>query len=217
MQDVSGSFRRNLRRLARRAEESASLTYRVVSDPGELGEAVNVFLRVEASGWKGLEGANSAIVCEQALVDFYGCLAQTFGATGECVICLLQHGDRTVAAQFCLRVNGTVSILKIGYDEAAAAIAPGNLNMERTIRAAAETSAVRELSFVTSPPWGHLWKPRQEAVRSYTVFNDTVRGRFLFFVMRSKRGLAQWYRRAARFLATTKKGSASDLIQGNNT
>lgn len=197
LSDVSGSFRRNLRRLARRAEESAPLTYQVVSDSAELADAVKVFLRVEASGWKGTDGTGSAIVCDPVLVDFYGCLAKTFGATGECAINLLRHGDRTVAAQFCLRVNGTVSILKIGYDEEAAAIAPGNLNMERTIRLAAETPSVHELSFVTSPPWGHLWKPRQELVRSYAVFNGTVRGRLMYGATCLKRGLDAWRRSAA--------------------
>ncbi|MEW6332685.1 MAG: GNAT family N-acetyltransferase [Thermodesulfobacteriota bacterium] len=176
---VSASFKRNLRRLAKRAEESAPLRYEVYDTPPELERAYPIFLEVEASGWKGAGGLGTAIAQEACLVGFYRGLARRFGARGQCVISHLRYGDQVVASQFGLLLGGTLNILKIGYREEYAWFAPGNLAMERTIRWCCERPDVHELSFVTSPHWGHLWKPQLETVTSFRIFNPTLKGRLL--------------------------------------
>jgi CelD/BcsL family acetyltransferase involved in cellulose biosynthesis len=192
---VSGSFKRNLRRLAKRAEETAPLRYEVYETLPELGSAFPQFLEVEASGWKGACGSGTAIAHDAKLVNFYHGLMQRFGARGQCVISQLSHGDTVVASQFGLLVGGTCNILKIGYREDCAWFAPGNLAMERTIRWCCERPDVRELSFVTCPSWSHLWKPRQETVASFRIFNPTMKGRLLHGGLHMERWYDQWRRR----------------------
>ena len=192
---VSGSFKRNLRRLARRAEETAPLLYEVCDTLPELDIAFQQFLEVEASGWKGNCGIGTAIAQDTNLVSFYHELMQRFGARGQCMINQLIHGDKVVASQFGLLVGSTYNILKIGYREDYAWFAPGNLAMERTIRWCCARPDVHELSFVTCPSWCHLWKPRQEDVASFRIFNPTMKGRLLRGGLHTKRWYDRWRRR----------------------
>lgn len=193
---VSNSFKRELRRRTRKAEEVATLTHEVHQDPATLDAAITRWLAVEAASWKGAEG--TAIQQDPRLVAFYRTLAREFGARGECVVFILRHGEHDVAAQFGLRVQRTLNLLKIGYHEAHAAYAPGNLIMERTLRWCCMQPQVDELSFVTNPPWGHLWKPRHERVVALRQFNPTPKGRLLQWALRAK----HWHerRRAGRAL-----------------
>jgi CelD/BcsL family acetyltransferase involved in cellulose biosynthesis len=199
---ISGSFKRNLRRLSRRAAQTAPLTYWSVHEYVELIEALPRFFAIEASGWKGGEG--TAIACDGTLMAFYGRLVEEFGARGQCSINFLRHGDKDVAAQFCLQMGGATNLLKIGFDEAHADIAPGNLIMERTIRACCEDTQIRYVSFVTNPNWDHVWKPLSELVWEYQVFNTSPYGRALHSLVRGKRFIESHARAArARIRATT--------------
>jgi CelD/BcsL family acetyltransferase involved in cellulose biosynthesis len=183
---ISTSFKRNLRRLAKRAEESAPLRYEVCDTFPDIERAYQQFLEVEASGWKGVGGTGSAIAEDAKLVNFYRILMQRFGARGQCKIMRLSHGDRVVASQFGLLVGGTFNILKIGYREDFASFAPGNLIMERTLRWCCCRPDVNEMSFVTCPVWAHLWKPQQETVTSFRIFRPSIKGRLLCRGLRAK-------------------------------
>lgn len=184
---VSRSFRHNLRRLARRAEARAPLRLEVCLDPRELAPALAALLALESSGWKGAGG--SAIAHHPSLVTFYRSLAEDFGRRGQCVIALLHHGDRPVAAQFGLIAGGAFNILKIAYSEADAAIAPGHLLMERMIRWCCQRPDIGELSFVTGPAWSERWKPRHDPVRAYRIFAPTLKGCLLQGALRAKHWL----------------------------
>ena len=182
---ISGSFKRNLRRLTRRAAQTAPLAYLSVREYTELIEALPRFIAIEKSGWKGGEG--TAIACDEALVMFYRRLVEEFGRHGQCRINFLRQGDTDVAAQFCLRADGALNLLKIGFDDAYSAIAPGHLIMERTIQACCEDTQVRYVSFVSSPSWAEVWKPLHEQVWEYQVFNTTSYGMALHSLLRGKR------------------------------
>jgi CelD/BcsL family acetyltransferase involved in cellulose biosynthesis len=200
---VSGSFKRNLRRLAKRAEETAPLRYEVYDTLPELGHAFPLFIEVEASGWKGVCGTGTCIAQDTNLMNFYHELIQRFGTRGQCIINQLIHGDKVVASQFGLLVGGTYNILKIGYREDSAWFAPGNLAMERTIRWCCTRPDVHELSFVTCPSWSHLWKARQENVASFRIFNPTIKGRLLHGGLYTKR----WYDKLRRWTNASGQGA----------
>jgi len=200
---VSASFKRNLRRLAKRAEETAPLRFIVCNTPATLEPALVRFLEIEASGWKGASGLGSAIANHSELVTFYQTLAAVFGARGHCTINFLYHGDDAIAAQFGLLVGRTYNILKIGYSQAHGALAPGNLMMERSIRWCCAQTDILELSFVTGPAWSHLWKPRCEPVSHYRVFDSGVKGRLLHGALRAKR----WYENRLQLVIESALGA----------
>lgn len=173
---LSGSFRRNLRRLRRRCEGLGKVRFRPCTSSAELQEAFPAFLELESSGWKGAAGQSTAIALHPHLRRFYEELMAGFGASGRCRINLLVLDDQPIAGQFCLVAGGIHAVLKIGYRESAAHVAPGNLLFEEVFRACSADGAISALTFVTSPDWARSWRPDSRSLLSCQIFNGTWRG-----------------------------------------
>ena len=186
-QAMSGSFKRNLRRLARRAEQSAPLRFQPYRQPEALNEAFDILINIEASGWKGDSGTASAICCRPAMLAFYRALVHEFGARDACVINVLWHGEHAVAGQFCLHIGTTLSVLKIGFSDAHSSIAPGNLLLERTLQHACADRGVDIVSLVNQPPWSKSFKPLTIGVWSYCAPNWSVQGCLVHLGLLGKR------------------------------
>jgi CelD/BcsL family acetyltransferase involved in cellulose biosynthesis len=186
-QAMSGSFKRNLRRLARRAEQSAPLRFQSYRQTEELSQAFEILIDIEGSGWKGDAGTASAIRCCPAMLAFYRALVREFSARNACVINILWHGERAVAGQFCLQIGSTLNVLKIGFSDAHSNIAPGNLLLERTIEHACEDGGIDILSLVNQPSWSRSFKPLTTGVWSYCAPNWTVQGCMVHLGLLGKR------------------------------
>lgn len=173
---VPGKLRRNLRRLRRRLESEGTLRVERVRSPDALPAAWERFLAVEASGWKGAGAAGTAIAVDTVLAGFYGALLapRSPGLVPE--IDLLWLDGDCVAAQLGLEVNGTLSLLKIGYDERHAAAAPGALLLEAVLAEAA-TDGLERLSLVTSSAWAARWHPAERGLWHAVRYADTIGGR----------------------------------------
>jgi hypothetical protein len=185
-ENMSGTFRRNLRRLTRRAEQAGPLELQVCHTPEDLYRAFPAFLEVEASGWKGGVGAGSAIACQPDLVEFYRNIIKYFSATGACIINLLYQNGICLAGQFCVQINGTLNVLKIGYHEAYSEIAPGNLLMNRVIENSCRSGAIKAVSFVTDPVWSRPWRPSSIELFDYYLFNRTWRGMLAWAIAKGR-------------------------------
>jgi CelD/BcsL family acetyltransferase involved in cellulose biosynthesis len=186
---ISGSFKRNLRRLAKRAEQSAKLRVETYRTAEELEKGFQIFIEIEASGWKGDSGLSSAIRCRPAMLAFYRAVMREFTARNACVINVLWHGDTPVAGQFCLQIGTTLNILKIGFSEAHSKIAPGNLLLERIIAKACADDRTDFVSLVNDPPWARVFKPLRIGVWSYCTPNWTIRGAMVHLGVLAKRRL----------------------------
>jgi CelD/BcsL family acetyltransferase involved in cellulose biosynthesis len=184
---MSGSFRRNLRRLAKRAEQSAKLRVETYRSSEELEKGFQLFVEIEASGWKGDAGLSSAIRCRPAMLAFYRGVMREFSVRNACVINVLWHGDTPVAGQFCLQIGTTLNILKIGFSEAHAKIAPGNLLLERIIAKSCADNGIDFVSLVNDPSWARTFKPLRIGVWSYCAPNWTVRGGLVHLGLLAKR------------------------------
>jgi CelD/BcsL family acetyltransferase involved in cellulose biosynthesis len=173
---LASSFRKNLRRLRRRAEERGKLEYRSSRDPQELERLFDLFMEVEASGWKGDSGQGSAIRCLPRVEAFYRSLMREYSADNACAINILLLNGTCIAGQFCLLTNDLLYLLKIGYHESYSQIAPGYLLLDEVLRHYADGRQILGVSFVTDPPWTHLWRAASLAVYDCTIYNNTVRG-----------------------------------------
>ena len=188
--NVSKSHCANVRRLKRRARELGALNYEEVTDPYRLDAALQDFLYVEASGWKA--GVGSAIKLHPNLVAFYRQLVQEFGARRECRINLLRLNGEVIAAQFGLVSNRQLNLLKIGFADRHAALAPGHLIMQYTIESVCADAQLDRLSFVTDPPWAHLWKPEATSTLRIAVFRRSLIGRTMYAALRLWLARPRW-------------------------
>jgi len=197
--NVSKNFRANLRKARNKLASLPNVRFELVRDAAQLPRALEQFCAVEASGWKGAAGRGTAIALHPAAQSFYRQLAERFGASQRCFIHLLKTGDTCIAGQFCLALDQTVYILKIGFDESNSALAPGNMLLERLI---AETSAgtgpVTSWNLITGAKWHRDWKPLEEPVHEILIFNHTLRGLGLYLALRVKRWCAGLRNRLSR-------------------
>jgi CelD/BcsL family acetyltransferase involved in cellulose biosynthesis len=148
--------------------------------------ALDEFIEVEASGWKGMEGERGAIKLDPGLRNFYRSLCNSFSQSEACEINLLKAEGRCIAGQFCLVLGDTSYILKIGYDEAYFHVAPGNMLLEQSLQRYLREGVVKYVNLVTDTPWHASWKPLSYAVSNAYVFNTTTAGLAAFALLKAK-------------------------------
>src|SRR5215510_1689135 len=172
----SKNFRGNLRKARNKLMNLSGVEYISARRQPQLGQALDEFLEVEASGWKGAMGERTAIKLDSRLTNFYRSLSETFSPVDACEINLLKADGRCLAGQFCLVVGDTSYILKIGYDESYVHVAPGNMLLENSLQRYSSEGVVKFLNLVTDTPWHANWSPLSYAVSNAYVFNSTPAG-----------------------------------------
>lgn len=119
---VNTKHRRELNRLWRRLSEHLDGELEVTDRAGEEA-AIEDFLRIEASGWKGREG--TAFACDPGHAEFFRRLCRAFAAEGRLEMLSLQAGERVVAMKCNIRAGAGLFGFKIGYDEDLGSFSPG--------------------------------------------------------------------------------------------
>ncbi len=181
----------NLRQAANRLSRMGDPSYVAVTGCSGLAEAFGDFLRLEASGWKGASGTGSAIQLDSRLVNFYSCLTERLGVTGNCEIHRLQLDGTSIAAMFAVVSGGTSYALKVGYDEAFEKASPAHLLIQHMLNYYAAAGVTHTLNFVTAMDWVRAWSPLNLTVENRYYFNKTVFGLLGFGSLAYRNGLAR--------------------------
>ena len=113
--------RRELRRLRARFEDEHGEVMAFEALPGE-PDAVEAFLRLEASGWKGRAGT---ALHTQGHAGFFREMCASFAATGRLQLVSLRAGDHVLAMQCNLRAGRGAFCFKLAVDETYARYSPG--------------------------------------------------------------------------------------------
>jgi len=190
----SKNFRGNLRKARNKLTNLSGVECVSVRQQPHLGQALDEFLEVEASGWKGAVGERTAINLDVRLKNFYRSLCETFAPIDACEINLLKADGRCLAGQFCLVIGDTSYILKIGYDESYVQVAPGNMLLEYSLQRYWREGSVKYLNLVTDTPWHANWNPLSYTVSNAYVFNSTTTGLAAFTLFRLRNYLRGKYR-----------------------
>jgi CelD/BcsL family acetyltransferase involved in cellulose biosynthesis len=172
---ASANHRSNLSRGQKRAAQRGGLRYETHAGTAGVAGAMQHFLAIEASGWKGETGG--AVACKPELVAFYAALGAGFGAQGRCEIDLLWLGDRAIATVFWFRTGATLHLQKIAYLEEFAELGPGRLIMAEALRRACADASLDQVSFITRCPWADGWRTEVLPVHAWVLFPDTLAGR----------------------------------------
>jgi CelD/BcsL family acetyltransferase involved in cellulose biosynthesis len=116
---------RRLRRKARALERDLGPV--TVRDRAGDEAAVEAFLGLEASSWKGRE--STALGCSPASAEFFRAMCAATRETGQLELLALDAGSTTLALACNLVAGDGVFHFKSAYDEAAARYSPGALLM----------------------------------------------------------------------------------------
>ena len=124
LQDALGTKKlKELRRQRHRLAEHGEVHFDVARTVGEVAAALETFLKLEASGWKGARG--TALAQDNGDRQFIRHATAALAATGQCEIVTLRAGDIPVAAGIVLRHQDRAFFFKIGVDERFAKFSPG--------------------------------------------------------------------------------------------
>jgi hypothetical protein len=165
---LSKKFRANLRSAHNRLAKLPDVQFVRTADATGFDAALDRFLKVEASGWKGASGSRTAIALQPSQIGFYPTWVELLAITGRCEFNELRSGDTCVTSTFCIHVGEEYSVMKIGYDERFSHIAPGHLILERIFQQCCADPAIKRISLVSGFAWNAVWEPNVEA--SYNVY-----------------------------------------------
>jgi CelD/BcsL family acetyltransferase involved in cellulose biosynthesis len=175
---TSAKFRANLRRRAKRLHEMGAVALERVDGRGgdeEVDAAVDAFLRLEASGWKGERG--SAIALDPVLAGFYRRIARDAAARGALALRALRLDGRAVAVHLGIVHRGVYLLPKTAYDESLGSVSPGQL-LQREVLAECEARGLSGFDFLgPDMPWKRDWEGETVPHDWLYVYRPSLAGR----------------------------------------
>jgi CelD/BcsL family acetyltransferase involved in cellulose biosynthesis len=152
---------KELRRLGRRLGESGALMFAAAADLPGLDGAVEDFLTLEASGWKGAAG--TAALADDAVCDFVRTALQALAREGKVVINRILIDGHAIAAAITLRSADCAWFWKIAYDERFARYSPGvllTLALTENLLDDAALASADSCASADHPMIDHIWRER---------------------------------------------------------
>jgi CelD/BcsL family acetyltransferase involved in cellulose biosynthesis len=127
---LSSKRRSPINRRRRRLEEELGDSI-VVRDRAQDPRAVDDFIQLEASGWKGEQGG--AYARRPEAEQWFRSLCANFATSGRLHLIALDIADRSIAMQCGLRSGSTVFVPRVAHDAALNAYGPGVLGQLATV------------------------------------------------------------------------------------
>jgi CelD/BcsL family acetyltransferase involved in cellulose biosynthesis len=125
---LSSGSRKKLRQHRRRLAERGSLSSVIASEPAAVRSAIEEFLTLEASGWKGRQG--TALLCDRRDAAFMRAAVVALAELGNASIHALYLDRQPVSMQIIVRCGATAFTWKTAYDEQFQDVSPGMLLLE---------------------------------------------------------------------------------------
>ena len=173
---LPAKFRSNLRNRLSRLTRIGEPRLEIVDRDGD-GQACEDAMRLEASGWKA--HAHTSIASSAPVQRFYRLLAERAAARGWLRLMFLTVGGRRIATSYAACFDGTLFLVKTGYDPEFSACAPFKVLTYLAIQHA-YAEGLREIDFLgDTEAWKLEWTDTSRPHDWLFVFADTIRARLL--------------------------------------
>ncbi len=152
---------KELRRQRNRLAEHGEVRFEVARTPQEIASAVEIFLTLEASGWKAQRG--TALIQHDGDAGFVRRATADLAGLRQCEIVTLRAGDTPVAAAIVLRHRDRAFYFKLGVDERFARLSPGvqlTLDLTRHLCADPAIALVDSSASADHPMINPIWRGR---------------------------------------------------------
>ena len=152
---------KELRRQRHRLAEHGAVRFEVARTREEVAAALEIFLRLEASGWKGKRG--TALIQDDGDAAFIRRAAPALAENGQCEIVTLRAGETPVAAGIVLRHQDRAFFFKLGIDERFAKFSPGvqlTLDLTRHLCADPAIASADSTASADHPMINPIWRGR---------------------------------------------------------
>jgi CelD/BcsL family acetyltransferase involved in cellulose biosynthesis len=152
---------KELRRQRHRLAEHGAISFEVARKADEIGPALETFLQLEASGWKGKRG--TALIQDAGDATFIRRAVPALAETAQCEILTLRAGPTPVAAGIVLRHQDRAFFFKLGIDERFAKHSPGvqlTLDLTRHLCADPAIASADSTASADHPMINPIWRGR---------------------------------------------------------
>jgi hypothetical protein len=158
---LGGKKLKELRRQRHRLADHGAIRFQVARTHQQVAAALETFLKLEASGWKGKRG--TALIQDAGDAAFIRRAAPALAETGQCEIVTLVAGATPVAAGIVLRHQDRAFFFKLGIDEHFAKFSPGvqlTLDLTRHLCADPAIASADSTASADHPMINPLWRGR---------------------------------------------------------
>lgn len=152
---------KELRRQRNRLAEMGEVIFAIASTPEDAMPALEVFLKLEASGWKARRG--TALIQDEHDAAFIRRAVRDMSARGQCEIVTLYAGETPLAAAIVLRHLDRAFYFKLGVDERFAKFSPGvqlTLDLTRHLCADETIISADSTAIPNHPMIDPIWRGR---------------------------------------------------------
>ena len=152
---------KELRRQRNRLGEHGAVRFDVARTPEAVAAATEIFLILEASGWKAERG--TALLQDEGDACFIRRATRELASSGQCEIVTLYAGETPVAAAIVLRHQDRAFYFKLGIDERFARFSPGvqlTLDLTRHLCADAVLATADSTASADHPMINPIWRGR---------------------------------------------------------
>jgi CelD/BcsL family acetyltransferase involved in cellulose biosynthesis len=174
---MSKKHLRDLRRRMNRLQEEAGAEIEVLDVSGD-PDSAQIFLALEASGWKGRDG--TAMGCDEGHAEFFRETCERFRSQGRLEMLALRAGDDVIAMLCNLRSGEGSFSFKIAHDETYAKFSPG-IQLEMANAEFFHESGSAWMDSCAEPDnamINRLW-PERRAIRTSVFAPADARGKML--------------------------------------
>lgn len=180
---LSSSSRKKLRQHRRRLAERGALESSIIAEPAAVRQALDEFLQVEASGWKGRQ--HTALLSHKADAAFARAMIDALAARGDAAIHALYLDRKPVSVQIVLRAGAAAFTWKTAYDEKLHDVSPGMLLLEDYTAAFLSDESIKFVDSCAFDDSGFMatWTERQKMA---SLWLDARRGGSLAFSILSR-------------------------------
>ena len=181
--------RSRLRRLAKKLSDSYEVDCVELTGLGQVGEAVNSIVEVEAGSWKGQYGVP---ITDSQYNDFYFELAKVLAGKGWLRVFILKADGKPIAYQYYVHYYDRVIALKTSYDRSFDQFAPGKLMIPIAFEKFFQ-DGVAEIDLL----WGNLdfkrkWADTVHSRHEVCLYRTDPYSRFIRAVITSPRLRRAW-------------------------
>ena len=162
LRDALGAKKlKELRRQRNRLTETGEVVFEIARSAAEIEAALNVFLDLEASGWKAKRG--TALKLHAGDAAFIRRATTELAASRQCEIVSLRAGTTPIAAAIILKHRDRAFYFKLGVDERFAKFSPGvqlTLDVTRHLCADPAIALVDSTAIPDHPMIDPIWRGR---------------------------------------------------------
>lgn len=172
---MSKKMLKNVNRLEKKlVSKDDVLELKCFSTVNDVTEALDRFVELEGSGWKG--ELNTSISSEQETMHFYNKTWRSFSENGKARIYLLYLNDKIIAGAISFRHSSNIYLHKIAYSEELTQFGPGSMLVKKVIERSLVDSSINSVNLNTSPKWAQRWHPEIIKLQAIEYFNYSIKG-----------------------------------------